>query len=150
MLSEQAAEAADPGRVPRYKSLIPKRWLEMIAPVWILCLILGSFLPGPTKQRLGTLNPEAHHHIIHVIWRHRIAHLVAFGSTALLLMMLADTRRGEFSAATSVFLLGLLIECVQPVVYGTVFEYWDLRDDFYAVSAAFAGVQIARDYRSGP
>lgn len=40
--------------IPRYKQMIPRRVLIVLATVLVMGTVVGSFLPGSTKERLGT------------------------------------------------------------------------------------------------
>jgi hypothetical protein len=104
------------------------KWL---APFWMAAVVIGSFLPGSSKAYLGTKpNPVQHP----AEMQHRLAHMLVFGITALLLLLTTSTRKAEIRAAAAAFLLGLSIEIGQ-VIFGLsmAFEWWDVRDDFIGV-----------------
>ena len=130
--------------IPRYKRILPRRILRAIAPVWVLCLIGGSLLPGSVKEELGTIS---HEQILHqtrrVTLKHRVVHFLAFGSTCLLLMLIAKDPLGEVLGAGFVVLLGCAIETAQYFIYPIPFEWWDVLDDLYATAAMFAAVRLA-------
>ena len=128
----------------RIKQIIPRRLLRRIAAVWIVCLIIGSLLPGSAKVRLGTTYHSSMHHSRMVGMRHRVIHFVAFGSTALMLMLLAPSRRNEIGASVRVMLLGCALEVTQFIIYSINFEWWDVRDDCYGIAGAFVSLQIAK------
>ena len=108
----------------------------------IIGTLIGSFLPGPTKARLGT-HPYAPTDN-HVQVGHRLCHFAAFGSIALVYSLLASGIRGEVKVALSTFALGCLIESTQNLIgFSDVFEWWDVRDNFYAVAGVFVLMQIA-------
>jgi hypothetical protein len=114
------------------------RWL---VPFWIAAVVIGSFLPGSSKAYLGTKpNPVQHP----VEFQHRLAHMLVFGITSLLFLLISDPRTGDVRAAGAAFLLGLLIEIGQ-VIFGLsmAFEWWDVRDDFIGVLLVFLLFQAA-------
>ncbi|MFL6448259.1 MAG: hypothetical protein ACJ746_11295 [Bryobacteraceae bacterium] len=113
--------------------MIPRAYLVRIAPWWVLCVIIGSFLPGSSKEALGTANSPAAIAQGHVATKHRLAHFVTFGSTALLVVVIAETASEQLAAGLAVAALGLLIECTQYAVTGvSEMEWWDVRDDALA------------------
>ena len=115
------------------------KWAKRIVPFWIAAVVIGSFLPGPVKLYLRT-KPYVPHHPI--AWQHRLAHLLTFGVTALLLMLDAERKSDEARGAGAAFLLGCAIEVGQLAVgYAPVFEWWDVRDDFLAALAVFLAFQ---------
>ena len=128
----------------RIKQIVPRRLLRRIAAVWIVCLIVGSLLPGSAKVRLGTTYHSSTHHSRIVGMKHRVIHFLAFGSTALMLMLLAPSRRHEMRAGVGVMLLGCALEVTQFMIYSINFEWWDVRDDCYGIAGAFITFQIAK------
>jgi len=113
--------------------VIPRAYLVRIAPWWVLCVIIGSFLPGPSKDALGTTNPPEATAQGRVVATHRLAHFLTFGSTALLLVVIAETASQQLGAGLGVAALGFIIECTQYAVIGlTGIEWWDVRDDALA------------------
>jgi hypothetical protein len=142
-------EATD---VVTYKTILSQRVLKLLAGVLILSTIIGSFLPGEIKMLLGTqaydpmledIALAQHLHPMKAIsLAHRGYHFATFGSTTFVLMMLAQTLWGETAAVAFTFGLGLLIEIVQRLIgFSSVFEWWDVRDDLYAVTIAFVLTQ---------
>lgn len=122
--------------------MIPRSHLIRIAPWWIACLILGSFLPGSVKDTLGTTNPLSEAAQGRAAAAHRLVHFVAFGSTALVLMLIAETRAQQVSAALGIAGLGLIMECAQYVLLNVRYmEWWDVRDDALAACGALLLVQ---------
>jgi len=106
-----------------------------IAPIWVAGLVVGSFLPGTWKKTLGT-QPFVLHQA--VAPQHRLAHLVTFGFTALLFLLLTDRPRDEARAAGAAFVLGCAIEILQfSFGLAPVFEWWDLRDDAVGILAVW-------------
>lgn len=130
----------DNTRLGTYKTILSRRVLKLLAAFLILSAIAGSFLPGEIKVLLGTEPYDPTTGYVGVA--HRVYHFATFGSTALVLMMLAQTLWEEAVAAAFAFGLGLLIETVQHVIgFSLVFEWWDVRDDLYAVTIAFVLTQ---------
>jgi hypothetical protein len=116
-----------------------QRTLRKIAPVWVLCLVIGSMLPGETKLRLHTTGKQQMHHQTKEVTRgHHLYHYGSFGLTAVLFLAIAESRREEWRAIARVILIGLGIEITQHLVYLSVFEWWDVRDDGVAALAVFA------------
>lgn len=113
--------------------MIPRTFLVRIAPWWILLVIIGSFLPGTSKEKIGTLNtPEAAMEG-RVAAKHRIAHFLTFGSTALLLVLISETAAEAMWAGFGVAALGFILECSQFALIGLKeMEWWDVRDDALA------------------
>lgn len=113
--------------------MIPRTFLVRIAPWWVLLVIIGSFLPATSKEAIGTMNtPEAANEG-RAVGRHRIAHFLTFGSTALLLVLVSETAAQEIWAGFGVAALGFILECSQFALIGlTEVEWWDVRDDALA------------------
>lgn len=129
-------------RVRPYKRVVSRHSLLVIGTILIIGTLIGSFLPGPTKARLG-IHPYAPTDN-HVQMGHRLCHFAAFGSIALVYSLLASGIRGEVKVGLSVFALGCLIESTQNLIgLSDVFEWWDVRDNLYAVAGVFVFVQIA-------
>jgi hypothetical protein len=135
--------ATDMGQqVPRYKRIIPRRILVVLASILVIGTVAGSFLPGSTKERLGTQPTQQSS--AHSDWGHRAYHFATFGTTALAILLLMSGFRAEVKGGLSVFALGCAIEVTQYALgFSTVLEWWDVRDDFYAVAAVFVLVQAA-------
>lgn len=102
----------------------------------MLCVIIGSFLPGTSKQAIGTINPPEAIAEGRVGVKHRVAHYLTFGSTALLLIVISETASQQLWAGFGVALLGFVVECSQYAVMGlSCMEWWDVRDDAIAAIA---------------
>jgi hypothetical protein len=99
-------------------------FLIRAAQLWVLALVIGSFLPGGAKTALGTHS------------QHRLYHVLAFGSTAYLLTLIARDARQRVYALVFVIALGMLIEYSQHYIFCCRFEWWDFRDDVFGVMAA--------------
>lgn len=116
----------------------PRRKLyKAIAPIWLLVLIVGSLLPYEAKVAMGSrpgypVSPKTRVATL----KHRTFHWLSFGSTALLLMLLARGRKEDLLATTATMALGMAIEWTQHVMYHSRLEWWDVRDDTYAALAA--------------
>lgn len=115
----------------------------LLAPVWLLCLIIGSLLPYEAKVAMGTrpgypVNPR----LPVVTLKHRFFHWLSFGGTALLLCLLARTRYQDQAATAATIALGCGIEYAQHAFYHGRIEWWDMRDDSYAALAVLVLVQV--------
>lgn len=108
-------------------------------------VIVGSLLPGPVKENLGAVQIRAQVADDLKI-RHRLIHLLAFGSSYFLLSLLAWNRREELETAGEVLAVGCLVELAQDVMYshGEFFEWWDVRDDAIGIAVAFLAIQLMR------
>jgi hypothetical protein len=106
-----------------------------VVSLWFTGLFITALLPGEAKVRMGTIPRTGPSHSSHVPPAHRIAHFLGFGTSAALLILLAEDEFAPWRAGSPAFLAGLVIECVQAVIYQGYFEWWDLRDDAYAVTA---------------
>jgi hypothetical protein len=127
---------------PRYKRVIPRHFLMVAGLVLVIGTLIGSFLPGSAKGRIGTHPYEPRNGQVHR--EHRWYHFATFGSIALIYLLLAKGIRQEVRAALSVFALGCSIEGTQRWTgFSEVMEWWDVRDDLYAVLSAFILVQVA-------
>lgn len=113
-----------------WRRYVPQRLLRVIAVPWTLCLIIGSLSPDYIKESIGT-----HSH-------HRPYHFLSFGATALLYLLISNTRRQEWISLAGAFTLGLGLETMQSLSDG-YFEWWDLRDDALGILIAFALFRIA-------
>jgi hypothetical protein len=71
--------------------------------------IIGSFLPGQSKNALGTTSTPAAIAEERPGTQHRIFHFTAFGSTTLILILIAKTSVLELDAAVGVYGLGLKV-----------------------------------------
>jgi hypothetical protein len=117
--------------------IVTARALRIFTLVWIACVIAGSLMPGSAKNSLGTtdeLRMRSPYEVGGVA--HRIWHFGVFGSTALLLLVQAKDRRGWVFAVLATFGLGLSLEFLQWRIYGSAFEWWDVRDDAIGVLGA--------------
>jgi hypothetical protein len=105
--------------------------LRRVAIVWIVCLIVLSLQPlrvPDTRVRN---------------YKHQIEHVLAFGSTAMLLLVLARNRREVVSAVGGVVLLGIAIEISQYLIYSLpMLEWWDIREDTIGAALALAAYQM--------
>ena len=91
-------------------------------------------MPVDAKKRIGTKDLAGPTSAAeHVTSGHRLYHFVAFGSTALLLLLVAATRGEQFAAVAGTILLGVSLEYVQHWVFHGALEWWDIRDDTIGV-----------------
>jgi hypothetical protein len=129
---------------------VPQAWVRWIVRLWISAVIVGSLLPGSAKERIGASTSEARPRTRQDGYRHRFVHVLTFGSTCLLVSLLAWNRREELQAAGEVLVIGCLIELAQDIVYlhGNLFEWWDVRDDAIGIALAFITIRLI--HRSYP
>jgi hypothetical protein len=118
----------------RLKEIAPRTFLRRIAPYWVASVIICSLWSAP-KDLFGT------YYDLHAL-RHRAFHMAVFGLTAVLFLLLSADRRQEVKSVWSVFALGVFLEISQKLIYGTIFEWWDIRDDAVGVFAGFVLVQF--------
>lgn len=121
---------------------VSRQMLIRIIPFWVLCVIVGSFLPGPTKVAIGTTTPvrlEAAHEVQGIA--HRSIHFAVFGVTAILFLLVARNGGQEILAVFFALGLGTVLEVLQHLSFGSVLEWWDIRDDAIGVLAAFVLVR---------
>jgi hypothetical protein len=124
--------------------VVPRAFLVRIAPWWVACLIIGSFLPGAIKDALGTTNPLSEMAHGRAVLAHRLVHFTSFGSTALILMLIAETRAQQLAAGLGVAILGLMLECSQFSLLSLKYmEWWDVRDDALAACGSLVLIQWA-------
>ena len=123
---------------------IPSRLARWIARLWIIAIVIGSLLPGPSKERLGASTHKAVQNAGYVKIKHRVIHAFAFGTSCFLVSLLARNRREEFQAAGEALALGFFVELAQDIVYahGRVLEWWDIRDDAIGITVAFLAIQL--------
>ncbi len=122
--------------------VIPRTFLIRLAPWWILLVLIGSFLPGKSKEVIGTINPSKVASKGGVALKHRSAHFLTFGLTALLFVMIAETASEQLWAGLAVAGLGFLVECSQYAFLGLdALEWWDVRDDMIAAIATLVIAQ---------
>jgi len=108
----------------------------------MLLVIIGSFLPGTSKNAIGTTNPPEIAARGGVALRHRSAHFLTFGFTALLLVLIGETASQQLCAGLGVAAFGFLLECSQYVFIGLdAVEWWDVRDDAIAAIATLVIAQ---------
>jgi hypothetical protein len=123
---------------------VSKPFLRRLAPFWVLCLVIGSLLPSDTKVLMGT-HPGVRrgpNQLRVTSPEHKIFHLVAFGSTALLFLRISTDKRQERLWLFAVVALGAALEIAQHLIGGNEFEWWDVRDDTYGVLAAFLAYKL--------
>jgi len=139
----------------RLKQRLPRPALRRIAPFWIACLIAGSLLPGEAKIVIGSSRLSEQHLPPSAAqlgeWKHRTFHIVGFGATALLFLVIARNGAGELLSIIGIFGLGVAIEYAQVLVFANRLETEDIRDDAYGILAVYAiwlGVGIVEGRRA--
>ncbi len=107
---------------------MPRTFLIGLIPIWLLALVVGSLLPFEARVFVGD----------HATLQHRIVHFLAFGATTGLLILLGRNSRDRTLTVGLVAVLAVTIEFLQHRIYGSPFEYWDVRDDVLGSLAAMA------------
>jgi hypothetical protein len=125
-------------------NLLKRSFFVKLAPLWILALVVGSLLPQDAKIALGTEPREGQRVTSQIAWTHRLVHYGAFGSTALLLMVIARNARQRQAALLATIALGVGIEALQHVIYGSDFEAIDARDDVFAACVVYLICYLVR------
>jgi hypothetical protein len=116
--------------------LFSRKHLRSVLPFWIALLVVGSFMPPEAKRAIGTQSgmllagPDPRPG-----WPHRAWHIGSFGLTALLAGLVTLSRRNRLLAGSAIFVLGLMIEVLQSIIFAGYIEWWDVRDDGYATVA---------------
>lgn len=100
-------------------------------------------MPGSAKVALRGSESKHTHSRNSVSLKHRLIHFVAFGSSFLVLSLLATGRREELEAAGEVMAIGCIVELAQYFISPRRFEWWDVRDDAIGIAVAFLLLQIA-------
>jgi hypothetical protein len=86
---------------------------------------------------MGTSTPEGNSIVARVAWTHRLVHYAAFGSTVLILMISARRNWQRHAALLATIALGIGIEKLQQLFYGSDFELNDVRDDMFAAGSVY-------------
>jgi hypothetical protein len=139
---------ADPSRldpISAFGMIIPRRRARWFAGLWISAVVAGSLLPGSAKVSLHVSGSAAVPSRRSADLTHRLIHFFAFGSSFLVLSLLASGKGETIQAAGEAIAIGSIVEITQCVVYSHfhMFEWWDIRDDAIGISAAFLLVLIA-------
>jgi TRAP-type uncharacterized transport system fused permease subunit len=80
---------------------------------------------------------------------HRVAHVVAFGTLALLLLPLARSSRATWLIAAAIFCVACGMELMQYQVFHFArvrqsIEWWDIRDNTVGIFLALLAVRFTR------
>jgi hypothetical protein len=109
---------------------VTRKILWRLTVLWIVLVTVVALSPSEAKVFLGTetrsQDPAVRAHAAVV---HRRAHFFSFGLAALLLAVLSRSRWAVLVRGLLVIAWGLAIESTQHVLFGSVFETWDVRDD---------------------
>jgi hypothetical protein len=114
-----------------------RAFYRRVAPLWLLVVVVGSFLPTGVKREMGTPVPFWQAQLNHVPVWHRTVHFIAFGGAAALLVLAARRWSSRTAAWLGVLALGLAIELAQNWLDQLGMEWWDVRDDSLAATAVF-------------
>jgi hypothetical protein len=107
-------------------------------------LVIGSLLPEEAKVAMGTSTPEGNSVVARVAWTHSLIHYAAFGSTVLILMASARGNWQRHAALLATIALGIGIEKLQQLFYGSDFEMNDVRDDVFAACSVYLIWHVCR------
>jgi hypothetical protein len=109
--------------------MLTKDRLRQLVIVWILSLVAISLQPYRPRGESRSIV-------------HRALHIIAFGSTGLILLALGTGGKQEWTATLTVVCLAVAIESAQHLLYRGPFEWWDVRDD--AIGLLLAVLVIRR------
>jgi hypothetical protein len=114
---------------------------------------VGSLLPASAKITFHASESKHTHFGSSINLKHRLIHFVAFGSSFLVLSLLATGSREELQAAGEVMVIGCFVELAQYLQHfidshRQLFEWWDVRDDAIGIALAFLLVQIVKRVNS--
>jgi hypothetical protein len=139
------ADSAGSNPISAFGIVAPRRLVRWFARLWISAEIVGSLLPGWAKVELHARGGDRTHSRNAANGKHRLVHFIAFGSSFLVLSILATTKREQLEAAVEVMTIGCVVEVIQYFLYShrQVFEWWAVRDDAIGIALAFLLVQIA-------
>ena len=117
---------------------MPSRSLLMhLARLWTVAIIIGSFLPLKVKETIGTETQSSIPAVRHrAAIRHRAGHMIAFGIASLLFATASTKKTHPLYYFLFIAALGSTIEYMQHAIFGSVFEWWDIRDDVLAAAAS--------------
>ena len=106
-----------------------------IAILWTTAIVTGSFLPIKVKEAIGTetcspLPAERYRAAV----KHRTGHMIAFGTASFLFVAASIKKTHRLCYFLFISALGSTIEYLQHLIYGSVFEWWDIRDDTLAAA----------------
>lgn len=109
-----------------------------IAYLWTAAIVIMSFLPGEAKEALGTETRSTIPAVRHrAAVRHTTGHLVAFAIAALLFTIASAKKSHRLYYLLMIVVLGLTIEYCEHAIYGSTFEWWDVRDDSLAAAVGY-------------
>ena len=115
--------------------MLSRSLLMRIAILWTAAIVIGSFLPIEVKKAIGTetsssLPAERPRAAV----KHRAGHMIAFGIASLLFAAASARKTHRLPYFLFISALGSTIEYLQYVIFGSVFEWWDIRDDILAAA----------------
>jgi len=121
--------------------MLNRSLLMRLAVLWTAAIVIGSSLPIEMKEAIGTETRSSLPAVQHrAAIRHRVGHLIAFGIAALLFAAASTRNSHRVYYFLLVAALGSTIEYSQHLIFGSAFEWWDIRDDtLAAVVGCFLG-----------
>ena len=113
--------------------MLSRPFLMRLAILWTVAIVVGSFLPIQIKEFVGTetrssVPAERHRAAV----KHQVGHLIAFCMASLLFAAASVRKTHRFYYFLFIAALGSTIEYLQHAIFGSVFEWWDVRDDTLA------------------
>ena len=115
--------------------MLNQRLLMRIAVLWTVAVVIGSFLPIEMKEAIGTETRSSVPAVRHqAAVRHQVGHLIAFGVAALLFAAGSGKKIHRLYYLLMTATLGSVIEYSQHAIFGSRFEWWDVRDDAFAAT----------------
>jgi hypothetical protein len=138
-------DSAGSSPISAFGLAVPRRLVRWFASLWISAVLVGSLLPVSAKVALHASESNGPHSKNTITMKHRFIHFIAFGSSFLVLSLLATGRREQLKAAVEIMTVGCIVEIIQFFVYShrQVFEWWDVRDDAIGIVVGFLLLQIA-------
>ena len=118
--------------------MLSRPLLMRIAIVWTVAIVVISFLPLKIKEAIGTETDSPIPAVQHqTAIKHRVGHLIAFGVASLLFTTASIKKTHRLNYFLLSAALGSIIEYMQHAIFGSVFEWWDIRDDVFAAAAGY-------------
>jgi hypothetical protein len=117
--------------------MLSRSLLMRIAVLWTAAIAIGSFLPIEVKEAIGTETRSSLPAVRHrAAISHRVGHLIAFGVASLLFAAASIKKTHRLYYLLFIVGLGSTIEYMQHVIFGSLFERWDIRDDALAAAVS--------------
>jgi hypothetical protein len=120
-----------------------RSFYKRLAPLCVLVVTVGSFLPVGAKRQLGTHvdSVQDPYHNSVPIW-HRVVHYLSFGITAAVLILSAQNKTQRTISLLTAISLSLMIEYTQHLIGHFDIEWWDVRDDVISELAVYSALAL--------